>query len=244
MQTLADQPNVGPAALSPAVRHETKFVFPSHYIDFVLQLLEHRCARDPGHFRNTIHSLYYDTPQLDSVNEKDQSEYLKCKVRLRWYTGDDPSESSPNIYLEIKRKEGCRSFKKRFCLPIDADKFSRNPIVAGEDLHLSEWLDEESGAEFRNMVPVCVIHYVRCRFVDMATGGRIALDRNIGVAHPNPRLRFPGYAGTLDSSVLEVKGERVCALPSTLVGLQTLGVRKTSFSKYAECVNTLLLRGG
>ena len=200
--------------------------------------------RDPRHFRNTIHSLYYDTPRLDSVSEKDDSEYLKCKVRVRWYTDDADAQSSPNIYLEIKRKEGSRSFKKRFCLPIEASAFSKDPIAAAEGLDLGEWLDEECGTEFRNMVPVCVIHYVRCRFVDMATGDRIALDRNIGVVHPNPRLRFPGYAGTLDSSVLEVKGEQARVLPSTLVGLQTLGVRKTSFSKYAECVNTLLLRGG
>ena len=225
-------------------RHEVKFVFPSHYADLVSHLLEHRCARDPRFVRNTIHSLYFDTRRLDSLNEKNESEYLKCKIRIRWYS--DRSDASPSsaVYLEMKRKEGSRSFKDRTQLSIDPSAFCLDPVASGEALDLSDLLHKQYGTEFRNMVPVCVIHYVRRRFIDMATGCRIAADTNISVSDPNPRLCFPGAPGRLDSSVLEVKGSRVDSIPHTLTDLREFGLRKTSFSKYAECVNTLLRRGG
>ncbi|MFH0879253.1 MAG: VTC domain-containing protein [Lentisphaerota bacterium] len=218
-----------------------KFILAALHTESVRTWLDHFCAPDPGFLHNTIHSLYFDTPALESLHEKLNSEYLKRKLRLRWYTHETEGSLSEKAFLEIKRKEGHRSLKKRYALSIDTALLQNDPIRAGGNLDLSSIVSGEEYALVRNMIPFCVIRYLRHRYIDMASGFRVSLDHSIGITHANDRFQVPGGPGHLTWSVLEIKGPSASGLPRMLHGLQAFNLVKTSFSKYAECVNHLLL---
>jgi len=224
-------------------RHEIKFVFPHYYVQPALAWMGHYCAPDPAYQHNVIKSLYFDTRRLKALHEKDESEFLKCKVRVRWYTDTENTSCSEYAFLEIKSKQGHRSFKKRFRLDIDVEELNRYPVETGYRLDLKALADDEDWHQFSGMHPLVVIRYVRRRFIEMASGLRVSMDHHIGVTHANPAFPFPGGPGVLPEAIVEVKGTDARKLPPVLHGLQAFKLRKTAFSKYAECVTRLLIRG-
>lgn len=222
--------------VSAPPRHETKFSFPRAYAPLALEWLRHSCAEDPRFPANGIHSLYFDTPHLESLAEKENSEYLKRKVRIRWYT--DPSGANPGdrAHLEVKAKEGARSWKRRIPLPCKVERLCMDPLGAAAALNLHEW-SADAACPMHDLYPACVISYVRHRFIEMSTGSRIALDTEIHPSHLNPAL-FRARTGTVPNvCILEVKGPDAGGLPPTLLPLCRFGLRRASFSKYAECLN-------
>ncbi|MBU1694976.1 MAG: VTC domain-containing protein [Verrucomicrobia bacterium] len=231
-----------PAALGG--RLERKYILPAYAAEFFKDWLDHACAPDPRYAHNVIRSLYYDTPWLDAVEEKRQSTFYKHKVRLRWYTDEAGRPAGSRAFLELKRKAGARTFKKRKSLDLDLAALQADPIAVGNSLDpavLLEW--PLHGAPSR-LLPVCVIRYVRRRYVDMTRGARIALDYAIGAEHPNPAFYFSGGPGMLEWAVLEVKGPAGVEGPYLPPGAAALAMTRASFSKYAECVRRLLLREG
>ena len=66
-------------------RHEIKFVGPARAAPFAAASLEAVCAPDDEFPGNIVHSVYFDTPDLASYAEKANGDYLKTKLRLRWY---------------------------------------------------------------------------------------------------------------------------------------------------------------
>ena len=56
----------------------------------------------------TVHSLYLDTPKLNSVEDKIEGHFYKCKNRIRFY-GQNTNEK----WFEQKIKLGDKSFKRR-----------------------------------------------------------------------------------------------------------------------------------
>jgi hypothetical protein len=64
---------------------EQKFLFQTGDKDLLLDWLEFHLVRDPKYYHSPIFSLYYDTPGLRFYGEARNGDYLKTKVRLRWY---------------------------------------------------------------------------------------------------------------------------------------------------------------
>ena len=64
---------------------ELKFVGERWQEAAVLRWLTLVCRPDPAFPESTIFTVYYDTPALDCLGHKSNSDYLKTKVRLRWY---------------------------------------------------------------------------------------------------------------------------------------------------------------
>ena len=64
---------------------ETKYVFHRASAPKIICWLKGRVRPDKEYPAGIISSIYYDSRGWDFLNEKINSDYLKSKVRLRWY---------------------------------------------------------------------------------------------------------------------------------------------------------------
>jgi hypothetical protein len=238
-------------ALPGALRHpadgqeipsaERKFVGPSHLEERVLAWLRHVCLPDPVHAEALVHTVYYDTPGLESWREKTGGDFIKTKCRLRWY---DP-ELSPDpglriAFLEVKRRIGQGRRKTRARLEISRDLLDTagldhplfGEILSRHAASLREWLPAA-------LQPAAVVEYRRRRFICPFTLSRVCLDTSIGLGRVNGRLLPRLGPAKLGVIVLEIKDGGRAAVP-WLAGLQGAGVRQRSFSKYGTCISRLL----
>jgi hypothetical protein len=217
---------------------EQKFVFNVADKDLLWEWLEFHLVRDPAFYFGPIVSLYYDTPALSLYGEVCNGNYIKTKVRLRWYqTHFPPEQQVVNCYMEVKRKYGTRRHKQRQLLAIEpedlaGDLFSRKVILEGP-YGMPELRLFVRGI----LVPVLIVEYERFRFIEPDSGSRISLDTHIACTRSNPAYLAGAAPVTLASGVLEVKGV-IDRLPDAL---RPIGhhLRKSSFSKYAICCNAL-----
>jgi hypothetical protein len=179
-------------------------------------------------------SLYYDTPSLTLYRQVCDGEYIKTKVRLRWYqTHFPPEQQRATCYLEIKRKYGVRRQKQRQDVTFETrflvgDLFSYPAI-----LEAPNGVPEARATGRGLLVPILVVQYERFRFIDPCTGSRIALDTGIVCSRSNSAYLAGAAPVALGSDVLEVKGV-LDALPACLLPVSR-HLRKQSFSKYATC---------
>jgi len=215
--------------------HELKFVLPEARAASALAWMQRVCRRDPSHPVSTVSTVYYDTPRLTRLDEKLNSDYLKTKIRLRWY--DAPGVSAGGVHLEVKERIGALRRKVREPVDLNAGDLALLP------LHSPVFHDvlvrlRPLGFDPAALRPVFLIRYERHRFID-ATGARASLDRNLRIVRVNaqavPRVA-PLPVGT---AVVEIKG-REEQLPRGLEGLLRLGLRQTSFSKFAVCYLELM----
>ncbi|MDX1998988.1 MAG: polyphosphate polymerase domain-containing protein [Thermoanaerobaculia bacterium] len=204
--------------------HEQKWLYPVHLATAVQAFLAGVLRPDPVHPVGRVTSVYFDTPGLDSLAEKQASDYLKTKIRVRWYDG------AGTAFWEIKRRIGSRREKLRGDLALPA------ATAAGLDLDDPRWLAVP--AELRqlglplvpDLRPSIEIRYRRRRFVDPATGARVALDD--GILRGRTAARLSWLSGeALPWAVVEVKHPRA-ELGGPLYALAALGGRRVSFSKY------------
>jgi hypothetical protein len=203
--------------------HEIKYRLPAAAAAAARVLLSGVCRPERPHAEGVVHTVYLDTPEHRSREEKLASEYLKTKVRVRWYEG------SPGAWIEVKRRIGSRRAKRRALLPFPAAALGAAPLasprLAATELALR--LGEPLELRLR---PVLHLRYRRARFELPAFGARLALDTEIralaraGRCEPAPRA--------LDVAIVEVKGGSR-ELPAPLAPLAALGAVRASFSKYA-----------
>ena len=86
--------------MSPTSNYELKFLAPRRRAAPARRWLQATCRPDPIFPESTVYTVYYDTATLASLSEKQNSDYLKTKVRLRWYrVGNRFSETA---FVEIK----------------------------------------------------------------------------------------------------------------------------------------------
>lgn len=218
---------------------ERKWVMPARLTGRVTRILNARLRPDPEHAEGYVSSIYYDTPDWRFVEEKLSSDFLKTKVRLRWYEDEQRRPLSPQAFLELKVKLGGAREKLRVPSPIDAGTLLGMDLT---DRRLRQ-LPRLAGAEGVRLpvplLPAFLVRYRRRRYVDPISGLRLSLDDRIHVPAVNRGLVPPSRHTHLDLAILEVKGERG-DLPRTLRPLFELGLRQRSLSKYAAC-HTLLM---
>ena len=223
------------------LQHEIKFVLPAFRVDAVRRYLRRACLQDAQYPAATVSTIYFDTPGLESLEEKRNSDYAKTKLRLRWYENDGAEGPSP-AFLEIKKRLGSRREKHR--LELDAGCHPLQMIRSGslDDPRLRRLVcgagpgDPSWRARLR---PVLLLRYRRERYRDPINGARISLDSDIlsVAAHPAlkaPRGGRPAGSGLLSNAVVEFKSPSAW-LPPALRHLTLLGCRRASFSKYEAC---------
>jgi hypothetical protein len=208
-------------------RYELKYVGPAARADAAEALLRSHCPPDREHAENRVESVYFDTAGLAAYGEKADGEYVKAKLRLRWY---EPHAGF--AWLEIKAKRGSLGMKQR-----------RRVAFAppGPDAHeecFARVARAELGVALR---PMLWLSYRRLRRVAPDGSARIALDRDIRAVWASPALARRARPGPLPVFVVELKGDSLDPPPG-LARLLGRVARRAAFSKYAACVDHF--RGG
>ena len=234
-QTLDTGYDAAPRPRAPRgvedLERELKFVLPAGRAEAARSFLSTICAPDTEHPRAMVWTVYYDTPDSRSLGEKIDSDYLKMKLRVRWY-GDDHDRPSGPVFIEAKYRVGSRREKVRVKLDADAGDIASLALDAARFARFPRALAPAgvlAGPEWR---PVLRLRYERSRFIERFTRTRVSLDRGIVAEAVNSRQLTSLNPGPLPIAVLEVKG-REDTLPRPLTPLLHLGARQGSLSKYA-----------
>jgi hypothetical protein len=234
--------DVAPLPAPGADERELKFTMPAGRVHLARQRLQRLCRRDPEFPSAIVWTIYYDTPALVSLGEKLNSDYLKRKIRVRWYS-DLAGRASGPVFVEAKMRVGTRRLKARARLPYPAEDVASwdldDPRLQSAPLLLrADGILAQHGWQ-----PMMQIRYRRDRFIEPLTNSRVSLDADISAAAVNPRFVPVADSSPIATAVLEVKG-RGDELPVVLRPLLALGLHKRSFSKflvlYAHMTRTLL----
>ena len=233
-ETIAEIP--GPARGD--LQRELKFVLPLPRAGIALQFLNALCERDARYPAAIVSTIYYDTPDLRLLFEKLDSDYLKTKVRLRWYRplgGSLPlegPEGAAAAFLEVKSRFGSLRNKARVTVPLAPAWLERAEL---DDPALVRVVAEATrlGVELPGpLLPALLVRYRRYRFVEPVSGTRVSLDYDVEAPRSRRGLFRSGSPAFLNDAVIEVKGESA-DLPRALRPLAHLGMRRAAYSKYA-----------
>jgi hypothetical protein len=221
------------------MEQEIKFVLPRHSVTAAVQWLNHVCYPDRNFPQNIVSSLYYDTRDWQFLREKLNSDYLKTKVRVRWYSNDCGKHSSETPFVEVKQKIGAARKKFRTKAPFSSQWLSDADLRDPGLLHISFLLKSRGLLLEHTLFPAFIIQYERARFVDPVHHVRVSVDNQISVPRINSSLlcrrnSFEGSSSSLNMAVLEIKGN-VENLSGFLHYITAIGGKKSSFSKYLAC---------
>lgn len=209
---------------------ELKFTLPGGRVGLARRMLEAVCQPDQEYPAAYVWTIYYDTPHLTSLGEKINSEYLKLKVRLRWYSELGRPASGP-AFIEAKRRVGTYRDKVRVKVPYAAEELAIWDLHDARLRSLPLLLRAQGIMLPDNWYPVMLIRYRRDRFVEPISRARLSLDSEIAAVAVNRRFLSRSDQTPMGLGILEVKGSDE-ELPTALHRLLSLGARKRSFSKF------------
>jgi hypothetical protein len=227
-----------PAASPPQPELELKYLLPASGAAFVRRWLEGVVPRERAYPPALVVTTYFDTPDLELLDEKINSDHLKTKVRVRWYAPLDGGPPEGPAFVECKHREGPTREKRRLTVPVQPAQLAAVPLSAPEWGGLLTELRAAIPALPLDLAPVLRLAYTRHRYVD-ARGARISLDAGIVVQAVNPaRLHAPPRPDPLPYAVFEYKGHGP-DLPAHVAPVTRLGARRSAFSKYLACYQHL-----
>ncbi|HDP95497.1 MAG TPA: VTC domain-containing protein [Candidatus Aminicenantes bacterium] len=218
---------------SPLPRvHEGKYVIHNSVAHKVVAWLQGRCWPDREFPAGIVASIYYDSRDWRFLGEKINSDYMKTKVRVRWYQDINTKEPLDASFMEVKYKTGGIRRKIRVKTPHSGAWLCETELNDPKLMALPDLL--KLGEVFLQgpLFPVFQISYKRRRFVDPVSGLRLSIDYDIHVPRVNPAMVPRFNSANLNSAVFETKGGN-SRLPEPLHQLTALGCRKQSFSKYS-----------
>ena len=220
---------------------ELKFTHESYSSTAVKRSLDRTCVADRAFQNNIVSSVYFDTHDWMFAHEKASSDYLKTKVRLRWYqkaTQDNSiqnnNETASKCFLEFKRKIGSKREKVRILMPFSGSEALQSLQESTTQTLIKQHIAEKAPDLLGyDIAPKFVVRYNRHRYFEPLSRTRISLDTSIqafsidrGFAQIFSKIR-------LNQSVLEVKGN--CEdLPIALRNIHAVNLKKAAFSKYYE----------
>ncbi len=219
------------------LEHEIKYLVPAASAAALVAWTSSVCLRDGKYPPAMVHTVYYDTPRLALLGEKIGSDFLKTKVRVRWYADRD-GRPGDALFAEAKFRVGSQRRKVRHRLPIHAAE------AAGRPLHDPAWIQwlEPLRADAPHLpatlAPVLGVRYVRHRFVEAAHSGRVTIDEGIGLDRMNASRLNGRIPGVFPHAVFEYKG-LLPDPPATLLPVVRFGARRGSSSKYLACYQHL-----
>ena len=209
---------------------ELKFTFPGARAHLVCRRLESTCRRDRDFPAAVVWTVYYDTPALVSLGEKINSEFLKRKIRVRWYADVNGLVSGP-AFVEAKLRVGTKRLKVRERLPFPAEEIARWGLQDPRLRSFPSLLRNHGVVCQESWLPMMLIRYRRDRFIEPLSQSRVSLDSDIAAIEVNSRFLATGDRSPLRTAVLELKGSGD-RLPPALQPLLPLGLHKRSFSKF------------
>jgi len=232
-------PKQAPQALPPG-EPEIKFYVPRQNTPALRSWLGMTLRQHPNHSVCTICSVYFDTAERTSLQEKAYSYYAKTKYRLRWYEDAQGTPLPVPAFIEIKAKQGSIRHKYRGQLPISPQQLREMPLDAPlfETLFRThcpkpDWLPAAP------LKPVLELRYQRDRFEHALFPETFCLDSHIRCTRTHPGVLPPALGIELAHDVFEQKGSTPDLAP-VLRGLPRFGAQRASVSKYFLCITQLL----
>lgn len=222
-------------------RREMKFVFDRAAAGRLVAWLSGRCRSDPEFPEGIVSSIYYDTRNWKLLEEKTNSDYLKTKIRVRWYADIETGEPGEASFLEVKRKEGGLVRKTRIPFALSGRWLANAALNDSELLVVRHHLRGHAAVPAEPIFPAFVVRYKRVRFVEPITCAGLCVDWDIGSPRVNAQLLPAVQSFILPFGVFEVKGD-IEELPPMLHGMTALGCRKEAVSKYLACYRHILRR--
>ncbi|MBU0458310.1 polyphosphate polymerase domain-containing protein [Patescibacteria group bacterium] len=233
-------------------RIELKYLVPDRLIPVFIDHLAPYVQPDSylleegmGRTSYPVTSLYFDSIDLNSLQEKEAGLLSRRKLRLRTY-GEYFTERSP-AFLEIKRRHDFVVSKDRLSLSVGHLKEGL-PMSALIDhvlgrVEASEEVYTEANLLRRwyNLVPTALVNYQRIPFVGMQDRRfRITIDHHLKGAWKIPSLLGPQFIRSVHEgiSVLELKCNH--AIPAWFHDcVKDLQMDRVAHSKYAMVVEGL-----
>jgi hypothetical protein len=209
---------------------ELKFELRAGRVPFARRMLDALCRRDPEYPAAFVWTAYYDTPDLESLGEKIDSDYVKAKIRLRWYSELGGQPAGP-AFIESKRRLGTLRDKVRVQVPYDASDLARWDLQDARLRDLPPLLRPHGILLEGDWCPLLLLRYRRDRYVHAVSGVRVCLDSDITPVAVNRRFVPTFDQRPLAFGVLEIKGFTE-ELPVPLQPLLRLDARKRSVSKF------------
>ncbi len=219
---------------------EQKYIFLAQQKSLIHDWLDFHCVRDPKYYSSVVSTVYFDTPQLQLYREKRNGDYLKSKIRLRWY--EDWREMKPGKtvcgFLELKRRVGVLRQKERIEVSLSSQSLLDNPLKNKEIMELPVLMKQTAENLPEMLAPMLHIQYNRYRFVDPQSASRVSLDTDICCLNVNDDYLAGFPPIFLDAGVMEFKGTNR-ELPATFLPIMDY-ITKDAFSKYARCFEHLM----
>ena len=236
---------------TPPARVERKFFVAPNRMILALALVRRTCRWDEDYPEEQINSLYFDTPDLEQHESSLAGEFVKAKIRIRWYGAEhDPHDSAERTvdvasrdeavpaWLELKERRGFVSTKQRAAVEVAAGAL-RPQVLAAGIVSISALTSTMAGFGFftsKRLCPVIAVSYWRRRFVEPRTGFKIAFDSDVRSSVVMPGIGRGEQGLRLSGAVIEVKGPSA-ELPARLRELGELGSSWTRFSKYSSSLD-------
>lgn len=216
---------------------EVKYVAPNGKAHEIKKWLELNLEPDGDFPEAKISSIYFDTKNLDFYNEKLNSDHIKSKFRIRWYTDIDSEKDSDICFFEFKHKVGNTRLKRRHKA---ANQFSKLKLTSNKFYNCFQTLELSHLPLPSAIFPCFTISYTRKRFIEPSSGLRVCIDSDIHISNNNPLLVRRNQRKTfLSQCVFETKGE-IQALPNRCLFFESMGLKKEAFSKYDRCFHELI----
>ena len=211
-------------------RYERKFILPKNYsIDSIESVLIRSKFAFTKHYEDRfVNSIYFDSKNLNSVNENLDGVLSKKKIRLRWY---GPYKFIQNPRLEIKFKKRYLNSKKIFQFKNFKIKFCEKNLNAIHSTLLTK------SNFLKDYKIVTSTHYRRRYFISVINNIRATIDTDIFYK----KLRFLNNfdVDNNDSKpILELK-YKIADDNYVRANLQNLSLR---FSKNSKYINSLSLQ--
>lgn len=219
-------------------RFERKFAILPRNIGFAYTLLRQVCRPDREYPKDRVHSLYFDTHDLEQYERSASGDFRKNKVRIRWYGENIDEQGEIPVFLELKSRQGFASSKQRQRFLVPAQQLKPANLGRGilDKITIIETLARFGHFADKPLMPIIVISYQRYRFNEMLTGVRVSFDSDIRATVVAPELGRQEREIRLTGGVIEVKGPSL-ELPFTLRRMRLLDIDWGRFSKYGSCLD-------
>ena len=230
----APETTPSPIAEGVPTTHELKYVVPAAAAGSVEAWLAAVSGPERDRPPAYVFTVYFDTPGLALLDQKRNSDYLKIKVRIRWY-GTLDGRPGGAAYSEVKQRVGNRREKHRVRLGTDAAVLAKWPLADPRWMGLLAPLRAFARLPPR-LLPTLALRYRRSRYIEATS--RLALDQQIPVTAAHPHLAAGHLPAWLPLGVFECKGPE-SELPARLGPIVRFGARRSSFSKYQACMQAV-----
>lgn len=222
-------------------RKEKKYVLSPDAVAQFLNLAADYITEDQ-YPKETVQSIYLDTPQNLLIRNSIDAKGYKEKIRLRCY-GEVNSDSK--VFLELKKKLKGVVYKRRISLPLrEAEEYIYNHVVPDSSQIMREI---DAFMQFYNYPkPKIAISCERLSFIAKDDKNlRITIDKNIRYRLNDLSLTHgSGGEPLLDNGKCVMEIKVLSAMPLWLVKiLDECKIYPQSFSKYGKSHIKELIKG-